>query len=55
MAKENKNNKQHMAIEANHKLDQPTISLGQRSKNIGYNISSSFKRAIITLSPTKHV
>jgi hypothetical protein len=42
-AKEDKNNKHRMAIEANHKLDQPTISLGQRSKNIGYNISSSFK------------
>jgi hypothetical protein len=42
-AKEDKNNKHRMTIEANHKLDQPTISLGQRSKNIGYNISSSFK------------
>ena len=31
IAKADKNNKQRQAIEANHNLDQPVISLGQRS------------------------
>jgi methylphosphotriester-DNA--protein-cysteine methyltransferase len=55
IAKENKNNRQRRAIKANHKLEQPSISFSQRSKNIGYNISSGFKQAMNKLSPSKHV
>jgi hypothetical protein len=55
IAKQDKTNKQRAAIEANHKIEQPTISMGQRSKNIGYSISSEFQQAINTLSPHKHV
>jgi YesN/AraC family two-component response regulator len=51
IAKQDKTNKQRAAIEANHKIEQPTISMGQRSKNIGYSISSEFQQAINTLSP----
>jgi hypothetical protein len=55
MAKNDKHNKQRAAVDANHKIEQPNISVGQRSKNIGYSISSGFKRAIHKLSPQKHV
>jgi hypothetical protein len=49
------NNKQRHAIDANHKIVQPNISMGWRSRNIGYSISSGFKRAIYKLTPQKHV
>jgi hypothetical protein len=55
MAKQDKNNKQRHAIDANHKIEQPHISMGQRSRNIGYSISSGFKRTINKLTPQKHV
>ncbi|KAL7502572.1 hypothetical protein ACHAXN_003578 [Cyclotella atomus] len=55
MAKADTNNKQRIAIDSRHKIERPTISLGQRSKNIGYSIGSSFKRAINNLSPVKQV
>lgn len=55
LAKKDKNNKQRVAIEARHKIMNTAVSFGQRSKNVGYSISSSLKRATNKLVAKKHV
>jgi hypothetical protein len=44
IAKNDKNNKHQIAIEAQYKFIHTPVSLGQRSTNVSYNISSSLRR-----------
>lgn len=46
MAKADTTNKQRIAIDNNHQLKPPTLSLLQQGRNLGYNISTSIGRTI---------